>query len=145
MYILVGKVIFISILATFFLKYFGYPSLVKYYAQQTIMIEENVKFKTNDPPAITIATMQLNIEHGWKDDSDLYDIDMIVETFCNKSENINDCINDKTFKLSEVVEKAQNGYDSSDFWSEDISNFYYGKTYTLSKPYKIGSFKIFIK
>ena len=94
MNLLVGKVIFLSILAIFFLIYFGYPSLVKCLAQKTLMIEENVKFKTNDPPAITIAAMKTRkgIEHGWKVDTDLNPHDVVVETFCNKSENINDVL-----------------------------------------------------
>ena len=54
MRIIIGKLIFISILAVIFLVYFGYPSLVKYCAQETLITEAKVKFKSNQPPAIAI-------------------------------------------------------------------------------------------
>ena len=85
-------------------------------------------------------------KHGWKDDSEDYvPLEKIVKTFCNKSENINDtlkCINDKTFNLSEVVMNTQIGHvnlTGQDLWRQDISLFYYGKSFTLIRPYEIGT------
>ena len=71
--------------------------------------------------------------------------DKIVESFCNKSENMNDtlkCIDDKTFKLSEMVKNTQDdsvNLNDPDFWSQDISCFFYGKSVTLIRHYEIGT------
>ena len=64
MSLILGKLIFIGILAIFFSVYFGYPSLVRYRAQETLISETKVKFKTNEPPAITITARKRESKKG---------------------------------------------------------------------------------
>ena len=66
------KLIFIIVLAIIFLVFFGYPSLLNYQSNKTLISEAKVRFKSNEPPAITIAVMTKKdnvMKHGWKDDS----------------------------------------------------------------------------
>ena len=69
---LTGRLIFIIILAITFLVFFGYPSLLDYESNKTLISEAKVRFKVKEPPAITIGVMTKKddvMKHGWKDDS----------------------------------------------------------------------------
>ena len=146
MYLVVGKVVFIFILGIIFLLYFGYPSLVSYLAQETLIIEDYVKFKSEDPPAISIAVKKRTNFHGWKDDfKKMVVFNGTLEAFCNKSKNFNEsmhCIKDKTYKLSDVFEKLESTHDNLNvpsFWTENIFSFVYGTVFNSAKPYRIGA------
>ena len=57
---------------------------------------------------------------------------------------VQNCINEKTFKFSEVLENARSGDETernitnTTLWSEDLSNFDLGKAYTLNNSFEIG-------
>ena len=146
---LTGRLIFIIILAIIFLVFFGYPSLLDYESYKTLISEAKVRFKVKEPPAITIAVMTKKddvMKHGWKDDSfEGESYENVIGIFCNTSESLNKtlrCINDKTYDLADIVENAQSGDHKPNghlFWNEDISHFLYGKLYTLSSGYEMGT------
>ena len=86
------------------------------------------------------------MKHGWKDDSfEGESYENVIGIFCNKSESLNEtlrCINDKTYDLADIVENAQSGEHKPNghlFWNPDISHFLYGKLYTLSSGYELGT------
>ena len=93
---LAGKLIFIIFLAITFLVFFGYPSLLDYQSNKTLISESKVRFNSNEPPAITIAVMTKKenvMKHGWKDDSfegERYE--NVIGIFCNKSERLNETL-----------------------------------------------------
>ena len=134
-----------GILFGLFFLYFGYPSFHRYLAQNTLSTERKMKFKSNEPPAITIQTWITGSDIPWKGKHEEISYTDIFKNFCNKSEVMNDtlsCINDKTFHVTEVVEQAQcRGDDLHDpgFWDEDLSYVSYGKLLTLHESYKIGT------
>ena len=142
-----GKLIFIIILAIIFLTFFGHPSLKNYQANETLISEKKVQFKPGDSPAITIAVREeKGGHHGWKagHQSDNVFIDMIGH-FCSKFTSFNEtvqCINDKTYNLSEVVENAETGMttlNGPSSWNTDIFFFFYAKVNTLQSSYEIGT------
>ena len=102
----------------------------------------------SDPPAITISTRISGSDIRWKgehkDIDTSYSTD-IIKTVCNNVGDMNatlSCINDKTFNLTEVVEKAQcrnENLKDLGFWDEDLSYAYFGKLLTLHESYKIGT------
>ena len=141
------RVVFITILFAIFVKYFGYPSYVKYNARETMIVETNVVFDTKKPPAITILARQVNVKHGWKNVSQRYiPRSGAFKTFCGKSRTYEDavrCINESTYDLFEMVNKATNGRNKNlsndNFWTGDMSTFYWGKSFTLNNSYELGS------
>ena len=87
------RVVFITILFSIFLIYFGHPSYVKYNARRTLITETNVAFDTKKPPAITILARQPNIKHGWKNKSQRsVPFDGSFTTFCGKSRSYEDAV-----------------------------------------------------
>ena len=131
---LLGKLVFILALTVLFIVYFGYPSFERYRAQHTLISESKVQFKTKEPPAITIETVirkDSGTEYSWKGNSEVnFKYDEVIETFCYKSGDMNatiKCIDDKTFRVAEVVEQAMCGdedLNDPEFWSEDLSYFF---------------------
>ena len=116
-----------------------------------MIVEEKIKFKSNDPPAITISAARISKTssdwaYGWKVDADGMNLPgEIIETVCNKSGDINDtlaCIENKTFKFSEVFENVSNGVielNKPELWNTDIFYFWYGAAFTLNSSYRLGT------
>ena len=68
------------------MKYFGYPSLLNYQAQETLISESHVPFRIKTPPAITIAASPKpgnGFKCGWKNIPCQFSTD--IESSCNKS------------------------------------------------------------
>ena len=143
------KLIFVVILLVLFVKFFGYPSYIKYSARKTLIVEEKVQFRSESPPAITISAgrrSEGSFSHGWKVDSSIYlPAGNIMETVCNKFDNINDtlaCIEEKTFNFSDIIENANSGnieLNKAELWKREISYFWYGATLTLNGSYELGT------
>ena len=103
MKLLVGKLIFV--------KYFGYPSLLNYQAQEKLISESHVPFRIKTLPAITIAASLKpgnGVRCGRKNIScQILHDSKYIQSFCNHSDNLNStlkCITSNMFELSEVVE-----------------------------------------
>ena len=82
-------------------------------------------------------------DNGWKDDF----YHEKLNQSCNVSQNlfkIVDCINRKTFNLSEILEKIINGDElktditNISSWSGELSNFNLGKAFSLNNSFRIG-------
>jgi hypothetical protein len=83
-------------------------------------------------------------KHGWRVQND-YKIkyNEIFQTLCNSSTNAveaEECLRNKTFNLSDMVEKVSDGNKSElneTFWREDISFFWDGRCQTLQRSASI--------
>ena len=144
MFLLMGKVLFITILATIFLIHFGLPSYLKYKENETLISETKVNINWNKPPAVTVIAWRQQSEKGWKEESDS-DKEYLGKN-CNISQEfqeLTECINSKTFNLSEMLEKATSedhttkDLTNNSFWTEDFSNFDLGKSFSLNHSYEI--------
>ena len=141
MFSVVGKLVFITTLGTIFLIYFGHPSYLKYKKNQTLISETKVDFNRNKPPAITVLAWRKQKEVGWKEKSNLTENCDVSQDF----KDIIECIDNKTFNLSEILEQATSGDESktditnASFWTEDLSNFQAGRCYSLNQSYDIGT------
>ena len=140
------KLIFIVSLAAFFLRFFGYPSYVKYLKNQTFISEETVNFDLLKPPALTFMASRSKLFKGWKQnvDEDWVNLSQICNT-TEDYEKVVKCMNDKTLKLSDFVKEAKSGDENSKditdalYWTEDIGLFQAGKTFTLNNSYTVGA------
>jgi hypothetical protein len=126
-----------------FFLYFGYPTFSKFMDGETLITEEKVMFNPAKPPAITLVAWTTELMKGWKDvpmnASDL-------EGFCNTSASYSEivqCVNNKTFDLSDMVEMAKFRHDGnvthSKYWTEDLSRVIVVKVFTLNNSYEVGS------
>ena len=148
MFSLLGKFIFIGVLLGIFLKLFGYPSYIKYTDGEALISEATVKFDAKMIPAVTIIGLHPKNDNGWKNLSAM-NYGFFVDSFCKDaidSEDVQQCIYNDTFKLTDMVEYASYGdgnttniEDSRSFWIEDISVFLLGRSYTLNNSYEVGS------
>ena len=96
MYIVASKLIFITILLVIFIVFFGHPSYMKYRANKTIIIESKIKYKSENPPAITIAALQPSSywSVGWKGNSSSVNLSgEIVQSVCDNSQHYNKTFN----------------------------------------------------
>ena len=83
------------------------------------------------PPAITIYAWRRSLFTGWKNST-------VGKESCNVSDTFDkfvQCVNDKTFKLSDILLYALNGNDNltkDAFWAEEIAALYAGKSHSLT-------------
>ena len=140
------KLVFISTLATVFFTFFGLPSYEKYQKNQTFISEKKVKFDLTKPPALTFFTSRSSFFKGWKENLD--EKWNNLENVCNTSEDfmhVVKCINEKTFKLTDIVENATSGdktkkdIKDSKFWTEGLNVFQAGKSFSLNNSYRISA------
>ena len=137
------KLIFITFLAVIFILFFGYPSFIKYQKKATVFTETKVTHDLNNPPVITVFAWRGVILNGWKNGTYINSINS--KDLCNASdtfETIVKCINDKTFKYDEIIQQATNGKNNitkESFWTEEISSFNAGKSYSLNNNATKGS------
>ena len=146
-----ARLVFMTTLFTIFILFFGYPSYIKYRNKETLISEKMVPYNWETPPAITVVAWRTNIEKGWRVDS--YN-QSLRKSCSNEFENFSkliECIDRKTFNLSEIVEQVTYGEDSSInlSWSEDLDNFDLGKAFSINNSFQIGrdsnNFKITFK
>ena len=129
------KFAFACFLLLLFFIVFGLPSLEKFNAKKTIVIESTKDYEETDHPAITVCAN--NGVFGWRQNGSNLENDKVFQTICNSSTNAAEaleCINKNTFNLSEMVitteDENQNILNES-HWKEDISYFMAGKCQTL--------------
>ena len=112
MYIVASKLIFVTIILVIFVVFFGHPSYLKYRANKTIIIESKIRYKSENPPAITIAALQPSSywSTGWKGNSSFsYLFGETIQSVCDNLQDYNktfNCIEEKSFKFSEVIMKG---------------------------------------
>ena len=127
---------FVLFLSIAFVMLFGLPSLQKFFANNTIIIETTKEYGEEDQPAITFCSFQNAF--GWKETGNLSQSNTVFQTICNSSSNAEEayeCINKSTFSLSEsllnTVDSNFNVLNES-HWSKDITFFFAGKCQTLN-------------
>ena len=144
MFLLTCKVIFIATLATFFTKYFGYPSYQKYLKNQTLISETTVAYDYQKPPSLEILVSRSKYFNGWNQEGAWVNL----STLCNTSENyqkVAGCMEEKAFKLNDFLIDAKSGDESNtditdpSYWNEGIGYFQVGKSFSINSSYTIGS------
>ena len=115
MIFLTRKGIFICILAGIFIRYFGYPSYVKYEKHGTVFTETREEFDPQKTVGIAILVWRENLFIGWKNAGN-WETETSLHNFCNQSASfleVVQCINNGTFKHEEIIENyAENENDS---------------------------------
>ena len=106
-------------------------------------------YDMENPPAITIVSWKNYQNRGWKNfapkshQSGINPINSNCPHY-HEYDKVVACVNNATFNLSEVLEEAASGGEFGQnithlkFWSEDLSNFEIGKTFTLNNSFQIG-------
>ena len=144
MILISGKGIFIFALAGIFLRYFCYKSYVKYNKYDTVFTETRVKV---DPPklvGITIFAWHKTMFNGWKNNERVFDLRR-WQRLCNEStdfDRVVQCINNRTYKHNDIIEKYQNmifpnqtDVIKETIYTDDITTFAFGKSYTIKISY----------
>ena len=97
-------------------------------------------FNRNKPPAITVLAWRKQKEAGWKEKYNLTENCDVSQDF----KDIIECIDNKTFNLSEILEQATSGDEgktditNTSFWRDDLSSFKEGISYSLNQYYYKG-------
>ena len=131
--LLILKFSFACSLFVCFLIIFGVPSIEKFQAKQTILVETYKKFKDVDNPTITICSNQ-----GWKSNHAKNSYVGLFQTNCQNSNNTKEaleCINRNMYNLSDMVITALDGNKrvvNQEYWNDSISWLGAGRCQTLN-------------
>ena len=118
------KLIFVLFLTIAFFMLFGLPSLQKFFAKNTIVIETGKEYGEEDQPAITFCSFKNAC--GWKEAVNLSQSDNVFQTICNYSkdaEEAYECINKSNFGWSEsLLETVDSNFNvlNETNWNEDL-------------------------
>ena len=106
--------------------------------------EETVDYENVKPPTITLFASKSSMFKGWKEFPE--ESWSNLSSVCDTSKDydiLSNCINEKTFKLKDFLVQATSGADEgrdvtdSKYWSEDLSVFLAGKTFSLNHSYEL--------
>ena len=124
-------------LLVFFLSFFGIPN-VKRYQQGEVMVVSSTKHSGGIfAPTISVMARNHFSRKGWKSDNITASVD-VIEDQCGNASDIQKCIVEGTYQLSDVVKHAHIGFAkneslmNSTLWREDFTNTYYGRYHTLN-------------
>ena len=144
MLLAVAKVTYVGVLAVFFLFFFGYPALQRYLERAVLIKVSTVSLEGENggllPPAITFCalTPRLPYSAGRKNSSG--ELHHVIEAECENLSNhidIQKCIEEKTFKLDEILLGAVDGMVNpknllnKTFWTSYMTVTTYGNCYML--------------
>ena len=139
------------LLFSFFLTFFGVPSIEKYLARKTIVILSEEQTNGIDAPAITFVAQTGWI--GWKtanesmeDPTTSFDLVDHCQRL-NTTWNMESCISRDTFQSTDFLRAARLGFynedrsflseSSASLWTEDITIPFLGRHFTLKPSQKI--------
>ena len=95
-------------------------------------------------PAVTICGRHPQFKRGWKEYV-TSGYDGILENMCGETDNIEGCIERKTFAQTEVIKDTTMGYvlqksltNTTNPWIEDFTRSVEGRCYTLNITERIG-------
>ena len=118
---------------------FGFPSIEKYKAEETIVTTKEEKKDEILAPAVTICAINKNNLNGFKTVNHVSNFGDILQAFCSESTNMKSCIDGQTYNLSETVMNATKGISSEaknligpHLWISDFSGTYFGQCFTLN-------------
>ena len=133
------KALFITILFGVFGCQFAYPSIKKFFQSGVLTDKTWARRGSEDSPSVTICAQNKISSYGWKEtgNPDLRFKIPAFEMFCNDTENVEkmlDCMDKKTFNLSETVLDAESEQvtfvkKDKEFWTEDITHSYFGRMF----------------
>ena len=139
-----AKLVFVAVLAFIFLYFFGYPAFDRY-LEKSVLIKVSTTSPPKGkkgllPPAITLCpkTPSKPYATGWKNSSG--DYHQAINSECDNPrvrEDVINCIEEKTYKLSEILSVAFDGMKNPrnllnmSYWTSDLTYTSDGKCYTL--------------
>ena len=144
--LLLSKSFLQLLLFSFFLAFFGIPSLLQYQRKEIIVLKSESKTGNGiEPPAVTLQATRNSL--GWKtvkkdqfwQDFDLFDHCLGINM------TVDDCLKEDSFGLDDFLVEAKyiglnknysapilfNSSASSSFWKEDMSSSGFGRHFTL--------------
>ena len=133
------KAVFIVVLLSAFLFWFGVPSIQRYLESETHIVTTIRVTKGVPSPAVTICG-------SWKDTTTNAYTQSEINHTCSSFDDIEACIENNTVQFGEVVSSAlqiQKGQNvslrDSYLWKEDFTGPYSGKCFTFESPSVLSS------
>ena len=121
--IIIVKIVFILCLSVFFIKYFGYPSYMKFQQKETVITENQVEFDPEKPVMITIFAWRGWWGNGWKGNQ----VGIRLREFCNTSADfatIMTCIHEKNYSHDDLIARYTKGRNFTNFQKIELSRNY---------------------
>ena len=143
-FLLVSKIILQLLLFSFFLTFFGIPSLIAYQRKEIIVLKSESKTNGIEPPAVTLLAIRNSL--GWKtvEKEQFWQSFDLFDHCSGINMTVDDCIKEDSFELSDFLVEAkyiginknysapfQLNSSSSSFWKEDMSLSGFGRYFTL--------------
>ena len=134
------------VIFSIFLIYFGLPAIQKFEKKEVMVVKRKVNSNGIELPAITIGGMNPETSDGWKDNINTGNWGGLLETHCSTEETAEECIENKTYNITESIKDVLLGYttkksllNQTKFWTEDFMVGWMGRSYTLNISQKVGS------
>ena len=148
----IARLIIQIVLFGFFLYLFGLPAWRRYQDKKVLVVTSMRDTGGLEAPAVTVVVERNETSTGWK--ADILRTSSFVERYCKdyiaKEQTISDCIEEKTYNLSEILESAHQGISFSPkpidaVWKEEFTHNYPGRQYTLKIPgrLRIGTYQLY--
>ena len=142
----------VLLLLVLLLKYFGFSSWERYCDEKTVVTSAKKDFGEIRAPTVTVCSYNPKSQLGYKDNSlhkSNFPTNEIVGEICKglQGEDIIQCLEEKTYNLSTVVEQASKGpYGStpqlltdSTYWHPEFSYTPSGLCYQLETNMTLGT------
>ena len=139
------KTVFIVLLFSSFLHWFGVPSIQRYLENKTHIVTTIEATNGVPSPAVTICG-------EWKDKGADYKTQNIINQTCSSVDDVSACIEKNTYSFGELVSSAfqihigQNvSLNDSKLWKEDFTEPTIGKcfTFVFSSDLQVDSYFLF--
>ena len=116
-----------------FLAFFGFPSYEKYLRKETVTISTEELTNGFEPPALTISAVNKR-GIGWKRGSDTF-ASFHFEEHCSSIgiSSLEECIEQDTYNLTDIVKGAQFGYANNDWISSPLNSSLLMRNEALAK------------
>ena len=124
-------------LFVFFLYFFGVPSIKRYQKKEIMVVSSKKHSGGILAPTISVVARNPFSRKGWKSDNITSSVE-VIEDQCGKAKDVQKCILERTYSLSDLVKDADIGFDKkeslmdSSLWHEDFTNTFYGRLFTLN-------------
>jgi hypothetical protein len=130
------------------LLYFGLPSLQRFQAREVMVVTSKRATGGIPAPAITVMPRNPQTNLGWKSTLN-FTYPHLLQPFCgntsSRSTAIHDCLKENTYNRTEAFKDVLLGFATresllidDDLWTEDFTDTWFGKTYTLDIKKNIG-------
>ena len=127
------RLMIVTILFVVFIIAFFIPGIQKFFAKDTIFIEQKIPIDYSHPPAVTVLPWKGTLLSGFKGKTYTSTGDICEES--NTYQNFVKCIEDNTFKQNMTIKGIMEKDDDEELdipsWTEELTNAYIGKSFTL--------------